>query len=48
MCLGRLSKKDRDRIRAMIQEGYTTKEIVSEVGRSDSTVARIRKEFKKK
>ncbi len=43
--MGRLSKKDRDRIRDMIQEGYTTKEIVSEVGRSDSTVARIRKEL---
>ncbi len=43
--MGRLSKKKRDRIRKMIKEGYTTKEIVSEVGSSTSTISRIRKEF---
>ena len=44
--MGRLSKKKRDRIRAMIQEGFTTREIVSEVGGSASTISRMRKEFK--
>ncbi|MCW3989805.1 MAG: helix-turn-helix domain-containing protein [Candidatus Bathyarchaeota archaeon] len=43
--MGRLSKKKRDRIRAMIQEGYTTKEIRLEVGCSGSTVTRVRKEL---
>jgi len=44
--LGRLSKKKRDRIRVMIEKGFTTREIVSEVGSSASTIARIRKELK--
>ncbi len=44
--MGRLSKKKRDRIRAMIEKGFTTREIVSDVGSSASTVARIRKELK--
>ena len=42
-----MSKKKRDRIRVMIEKGFTTREIVSEVGSSASTVARIRKELKK-
>jgi len=42
--LGRLSKKDRDRIRVMIGDGFTIREIVSEVGCSASTVSRMRKE----
>lgn len=44
--MGRLSKKKRDRIRAMIQSGFTTREIVSEVGSSASTISRVRKELK--
>jgi len=42
--MGRLSKAKRDIIQKMIREGYTTKEIVSKVGCSASTVARIKKE----
>ena len=44
--MGRLPKKKRDRIREMIEKGFTTREIVSEVGSSASTVTRIRKELK--
>lgn len=44
--MGRLSKKKRDSIRVMIEKGFTTREIVSEVGSSASTIARIRKELK--
>lgn len=44
--MGRLPKRKRDKIKQMIEEDYTNREICDEVGVSEATVTRFRKKVK--